>query len=151
MYRIFCVEDDETIGKMIKKHLEKWDFEVHVAEDLSQIMTEFVAFDPQLVLMDIRLVPQKRNPYFVGEESVSLYFEEEPIFSCLTAAACATEETESVSGDSYSFLETDDSVAMILSDGVGSGESAARDSGRIVDLTERILDCLLYTSPSPRD
>ena len=24
------------------------------------------------VLMDIRLVPQKRNPYFVGEESVSL-------------------------------------------------------------------------------
>lgn len=92
------------------------------------------------VLMDIRLVPQKRNPYFVGEESVSLYFEEEPIFSCLTAAACATEETESVSGDSYSFLETDDSVSMILSDGVGSGENAARDSGRIVDLTERILD-----------
>lgn len=55
MYRIFCVEDDETIGKMIKKHLEKWDFEVHVARDLSQIMTEFAAFDPQLVLMDIRL------------------------------------------------------------------------------------------------
>ena len=53
MYRIFCVEDDETIGKMIKKHLEKWNFEVHVAEDLSQIMTEFAAFDPQLVLMDI--------------------------------------------------------------------------------------------------
>lgn len=92
------------------------------------------------VLMDIRLVAQKRNPYFVGEETVSLYFEEEPLFSCLTAAACATEETESVSGDSYSFLETDDSVSMILSDGVGSGESAARDSGRIVDLAERILD-----------
>ena len=140
MYRIFCVEDDETIGKMIKRHLEKWEYDVHVAKNLSQVMTEFAAFDPQLVLMDIRLVPQKRNPYFVGEESVSLYFEEEPIFSCLTAAACATEETESVSGDSYSFLETDDSVAMILSDGVGSGESAARDSGRIVDLTERILD-----------
>ena len=86
---------------------------------------------PQLVLMDIRLVPQKRNPYFVGEESVSLYFEEEPIFSCLTAAACATEETESVSGDSYSFLETDDSVAMILSDGVGSGESAERQDCRL--------------------
>lgn len=56
MYRIFCVEDDETIGKMIKKHLEKWNFEVHVAEDLSQIMTEFAAFDPQLVLMEIRKV-----------------------------------------------------------------------------------------------
>ena len=77
------------------------------------------------VLMDIRLVPQKRNPYFVGEESVSLYFEEEPIFSCLTAAACATEETESVSGDSYSFLETDDSVAMILSGSWFRGERGA--------------------------
>ena len=63
---IFCVEDDETIGKMIKRHLEKWEYDVHVAKNLSQVMTEFAAFDPQLVLMDIRLVPQKRNPYFVG-------------------------------------------------------------------------------------
>lgn len=27
MYRIFCVEDDETIGKMIKRHLEKWEYD----------------------------------------------------------------------------------------------------------------------------
>lgn len=51
MYRIFCVEDDETIGKMIKRHLEKWEYDVHVAKNLSQVMTEFAAFDPQLVLM----------------------------------------------------------------------------------------------------
>lgn len=49
MYRIFCVEDDETIGKMIKRHLEKWEYDVHVAKNLSQVMTEFAAFDPQLV------------------------------------------------------------------------------------------------------
>lgn len=55
MYRIFCVEDDETIGKMIKRHLEKWEYDVHVAKNLSQVMTEFAAFDPQLVLMDIQL------------------------------------------------------------------------------------------------
>ena len=51
MYRIFCVEDDETIGKMIKRHLEKWEYDVHVAKNLSQVMTEFAAFDPQLVLI----------------------------------------------------------------------------------------------------
>ena len=28
MYRIFIVEDDETIAKMVAKHLEKWDYEV---------------------------------------------------------------------------------------------------------------------------
>ena len=28
MYRIFLVEDDETIARLIKKHLEKWEYEV---------------------------------------------------------------------------------------------------------------------------
>lgn len=40
MYRIFCVEDDETIGKMIKRHLEKWEYDVHVAKNLSQVITD---------------------------------------------------------------------------------------------------------------
>lgn len=92
------------------------------------------------VLMNIRLVPEKRNPYFIGCEPVSLYFEEEPEFCCMTAAAAAVEENETVSGDSYSFFEEDSGLTMILSDGVGSGESASKDSSRIVDLTERILD-----------
>ena len=60
MYRIFIVEDDETIAKMVAKHLEKWDYEVSTAKDFSNVMTEFVDFDPQLILMDIRL------PFFNG-------------------------------------------------------------------------------------
>lgn len=55
MYRIFIVEDDETIAKMVAKHLEKWDYEVWTVKDFSNVMTEFVDFDPQLILMDIRL------------------------------------------------------------------------------------------------
>lgn len=92
------------------------------------------------VLMDLRLVPEKRNPYFVGMEPVSLYFEEEPAFCCLTAAATAVKENETVSGDSHSFWEEDGTITMILSDGVGSGENAQQDSSRVVDLTEQILD-----------
>lgn len=60
MYRIFIVEDDKTIAKMVAKHLGKWDYEVHIVKDFSNVMTEFVDFDPQLVLMDIRL------PFFNG-------------------------------------------------------------------------------------
>ena len=60
MYRIFIVEDDETIAKMVAKHLEKWDYEVWTVKDFSNVMTEFVDFDPQLILMDIRL------PFFNG-------------------------------------------------------------------------------------
>ena len=60
MYRIFIVEDDETIAKTVKKHLESWDYEVETATDFSNVMAEFVKFDPQLVLMDIKL------PYYNG-------------------------------------------------------------------------------------
>lgn len=27
MYRIFLVEDDETIAKLVRRHLEKWDYD----------------------------------------------------------------------------------------------------------------------------
>lgn len=55
MYRILIVEDDRTIAGTLKKHLARWDYEVQVAEDFKNIMTEFAAFQPQLVLLDIGL------------------------------------------------------------------------------------------------
>lgn len=92
------------------------------------------------VLMDVRLIPEKRNPHFVGQDLMNLYFEEEPGFCCMTASATAIKENETVLGDCYSFFDQDDALTMILSDGVGSGEIAAKDANRIVDLTEQILD-----------
>lgn len=55
MYKIFLVEDDETIAKMVKNHLEKWDYEVRIAQKFDRIMEEFADYEPQLVLMDIGL------------------------------------------------------------------------------------------------
>lgn len=60
MYRIFIVEDEETIAKTVKEHLESWDYEVLCVTDFADVMREFVAFAPQLVLMDIKL------PFFNG-------------------------------------------------------------------------------------
>lgn len=60
MYRIFIVEDDEVIARTIREHLRAWDYEVRCVEDFSNVMAEFAAFDPQLVLMDITL------PFFNG-------------------------------------------------------------------------------------
>lgn len=60
MYRIFIVEDEETIAQTVKSHLESWDYEVACASDFSDVMREFVEFAPQLVLMDIKL------PFFNG-------------------------------------------------------------------------------------
>lgn len=60
MYRIFMVEDDEIIARSIREHLQAWEYEVYCVEDFSNVITEFIRFDPQLVLMDITL------PFFNG-------------------------------------------------------------------------------------
>ena len=50
MYRIFLVEDDETIAKLVRRHLEKWDYDVHVVQKFDAVMSEFASLAPHLVL-----------------------------------------------------------------------------------------------------
>lgn len=49
------MEDDETIARLIKRHLEKREYEVSTVQDFGNVLGEFAACDPQLVLLDIRL------------------------------------------------------------------------------------------------
>ena len=60
MYRIFIVEDDPVIAGAMRRHLEGWGYEVAQAERFDSVLSEFAAFDPQLVLLDISL------PFFNG-------------------------------------------------------------------------------------
>ena len=55
MYRIFLVEDDETIAGAVARHLEGWGYTVRCAERFDDVLSEFAAFDPHLVLLDIML------------------------------------------------------------------------------------------------
>lgn len=55
MYRIFIVEDDFTIASLMKKQLDNWGYSVKTAENLHDIISEFTAFDPHIVLMDVML------------------------------------------------------------------------------------------------
>lgn len=60
MYRILIVEDDRVIAGAIRKRLEAWGYEGKCVEDFREVMKEFAAWAPQLVLMDITL------PFFNG-------------------------------------------------------------------------------------
>lgn len=60
MYRILIIEDDRTIAEAVRKHMESWGYEAHCVEDFKNVLAEFAAFSPQLVLMDITL------PFFNG-------------------------------------------------------------------------------------
>ena len=54
-YRLLLVEDDAVIAAGMKRHLEKWGYNVICAEDFSNIVKTFAACSPHLVLMDIGL------------------------------------------------------------------------------------------------
>ena len=60
MYRIFIVEDDPTMANAMKEKIESWGNEARLVEHFQNVMTEFTAYDPHLVLMDIML------PFFNG-------------------------------------------------------------------------------------
>lgn len=55
MYRIFIVEDDPTMANAMKEKIESWGNEARIVEHFQNVMTEFTAYDPHLVLMDIML------------------------------------------------------------------------------------------------
>lgn len=55
MYKVLIVEDDMVIARTVKNHLQSWGFEVEYVTDFQNVMTCFVSFDPQLVLLDISL------------------------------------------------------------------------------------------------
>ena len=55
IYRIFIVEDDDTIAKRVSDHLQAWGYEAAFVRNFRDILPEFLDFDPHLVLMDISL------------------------------------------------------------------------------------------------
>ena len=53
--KIFLVEDDAVIAAAIKRSIEAWGCECRIVVDFQNVLQEFAAYDPQLVLMDITL------------------------------------------------------------------------------------------------
>lgn len=66
MYKIWIVEDDAAIASVIQKKIEAWGLQAKCAEDFRNLLAEFSAFDPQLVLLDISL-PFYNGYHWCGE------------------------------------------------------------------------------------
>lgn len=60
MYKILIIEDDAVIAGSIKEYLQTWGMETRVVDDFKKVVEDFIAYDPQLVLLDITL------PFFNG-------------------------------------------------------------------------------------
>ncbi len=55
MYKVFLAEDDDGIANAIIKRLSEWEFEVKRVDNYRDVIGEFKAFDPHIVLLDISL------------------------------------------------------------------------------------------------
>lgn len=93
------------------------------------------------VFLNIRLTGIEDNAFFVGPDWHTFYYVEEAGFHILTGMAKAVKETEKISGDNYAFFETGaGNLTAVLSDGMGSGDKACKDSTMVVELMEKFLD-----------
>lgn len=69
-----------------------------------------------------------------------LLFREDTHYRVCTGMSRQKREGEKVSGDSFSFLELEDGAfAMILCDGMGSGEMASMESESVIELIEDFI------------
>lgn len=88
-----------------------------------------------------RLRQHESNPSYVHDEYKLLIFEEEVNYFILEGIASAKKEGEKESGDSYLLKEFSRGIYLAaISDGMGSGEEAAKDSELLLETLEKFME-----------
>lgn len=92
-------------------------------------------------VLNREVVPQESAPLYIMEDFSQFSFVLKPSFALQTGVARAVKETEKLSGDSYGFCEDEKGrIAILLSDGMGSGDKAMADSELVIELSEKFLE-----------
>ncbi|MDO7786567.1 response regulator transcription factor [Desulforamulus aquiferis] len=55
MFRILIVEDDMVIANAMKNCLNQWNYKTETVVEFKEVITQFVHYEPHLVLLDISL------------------------------------------------------------------------------------------------
>ena len=85
--------------------------------------------------------PAKDSKALLGTESQSLIFCENSRLTAGYGVARAVREDEQVSGDNFSFQMLDNGCCvMAVSDGMGSGYAACKESEMVIDLIEKFME-----------
>lgn len=91
--------------------------------------------------LDIHMCPHKDTRTFIGKDTAEIIYEEEPGFHAVHGVARLTKDGASVSGDNFSCMEKDDGeLVMSLSDGMGFGARACKESEMVVELLEKFIE-----------
>lgn len=106
--------------------------EIYHTDDLLDFVSE---------LCHRKLRQTASNAAYIRDEPVTLIFEEEVNYFIIDGVAKAKKEDETDSGDSCLLKEFEKGIYLAaLSDGMGSGAEAARDSEKMMDLLDKFME-----------
>lgn len=96
-----------------------------------------------------QLVPAGAARNVVGREYSNICFKEDTNFRVLTGVARIPKKEGEICGDNFSFLypETGEMV-MMLADGMGTGDEAAKESRYVIELLEDLLEAGFREEPA---
>lgn len=87
------------------------------------------------------MVPGKDSRRVINGQPDMVCFVQDTAFRVLHGVARVVKPGQQVSGDNFTFVETDNGQAVAcISDGMGSGVRACRESGTVMELLEHFLE-----------
>lgn len=91
--------------------------------------------------IDRPMMPHKDVKAIIGKEEALLVYEEDTIYKSIQGVARLIKDGAAISGDNFSFLERENGqVILSLSDGMGSGSRACKESEMVIELIEKFLE-----------
>ena len=155
--------EEELRKKLKKKHVilrQAWNMDK--AEGRRQIFLTMRARSGQCVSMteisqilsgiyECNMVPVNGSRCIVNGEYHTVHFVEDVSYQVLYGVSRLTREEEKVSGDNYGCRQEDGGqFVMCLSDGMGSGMDACRESEIVVELLEQFMESGLSQETAAR-
>ncbi len=87
------------------------------------------------------MMPHRDVKALIGKEEATLVYEEDTIYESVQGVARLVKDGAAISGDNFSFLERESGqVILSLSDGMGSGSRACKESEMVIELMEKFLE-----------
>lgn len=152
--KFFC-EEEKAIEALLKKH----DFPVIKVEvkrgDNDRFLTEIqfdgckgrklcrkLVEDTVAKVLGVSMIMEEGDCKNRGRDLCVLYLKEKENLGVITGISKVKKNKARVSGDSFSFLKTEEGKYVVaLSDGMGSGSEANKLSETAIGLFEQLLDC----------
>ncbi|WP_338586779.1 stage II sporulation protein E [Clostridium baratii] len=129
---VFCYTDKGGRAN-VKISMEKCSGCDYCAKNVLPVVNEIVGSPMSINNNGCRINPNNKDCYIVLEEM--------PKYKVVTYAGMRVKEGEEHTGDTYSFGRLDGGKYMtLLSDGMGSGPEASKESKATVELVERFVE-----------